>query len=363
MRTRSILSAALGALFGLNAGTQTPVSESCTTRMSDLQTIGSHNSYKLAIPDDELARLSATSPEWGAAFDYGHVSLSEQLNLGMRQLELDVFYDPEGGRYADPLLPKLVGTSYEKKVLDLPGFKVLHVQDVDPRSSCLVFKACLAEIRGWMRRNSDHAPILILINAKQATIEVPGSVNPLSFDAAAVDALDAEIRSMFPGSGTLLTPDAVRGDYPTLREAIATEGWPSLDQAWGKVFFALDEPADVVDVYRRGETTLRGHAMFVNSGDPAADDAAYFTINDPIQQGDVIAQRVDAGFIVRTRADADTIEARTGDRTRLDAALASGAQYISTDYYRPRREWSDYVAELPGKETIRANPRSTCAFQ
>ena len=362
MRPVSILSAALAVMFGLNACTQTPMPETCTARMSDLQTIGSHNSYKLAIPDDELALLTATSPEWGAALDYAHLPLFEQLTLGMRQLELDVFYDPDGGRYADPLLPKMVGTTYSKGVLDLPGFKVLHVQDVDHRSSCLALKSCLAEIRGWMRLNPDHAPLLILINAKQATIDLPGSVDPLPFDATAFDALDAEIRSLFYDSDALLTPDDVRGDYPTLREAMQSEGWPSLDQAWGKVFFALDEPSDVVDVYRRGETSLQGHAMFVNSEDPAADDAAYFTINDPIQQGDVIAQRVKAGFIVRTRADANTVEARTGDRTRLDAALASGAQYISTDYYRPRREWSDYVAELPGKETIRANPRATCAF-
>ncbi len=128
MRPVSILSAALAALIGLNACTQTPMPETCTARMSDLQTIGSHNSYKLAIPDDELALLTATSAEWGAALDYGHLSLFEQLNLGMRQLELDVFYDPDGGRYADPLLPKMVGTTYSKGVLDLPGFKVLHVR-------------------------------------------------------------------------------------------------------------------------------------------------------------------------------------------------------------------------------------------
>ena len=85
-------------------------------------------------------------------------------------------------------------------------------------------------------------------------------------------------------------------------------------------------------------------------------------MNEPIEQGDVIAERVARGFIVRTRADADTVEARTGDRTRLDAALASGAQYISTDYYKPRREWSAYAAALPGGETVRTSPHSTCAI-
>jgi hypothetical protein len=37
--------------------------------------------------------------------------------------------------------------------------------------------------------------------------------------------------------------------------------------------------------------------------------------------------------MVRTRSDADTREARTGDKTRFEAAVRSGAQLISTDYY------------------------------
>ena len=161
----------------------------------------------------------------------------------------------------------------------------------------------------------------------------------------------------------LLTPDDVRGDAETLRDAVLADGWPALSEARGQVFFALDEPPAVVDVYRRGETALNGHAMFINSTAPDAPDAAYFTINDPIGAGADISARVSAGFIVRTRADANTMEARSGDRTRLDAALASGAQYISTDYYQPRAEWSDYVAKLPNGETVRSNPLSTCRIE
>jgi hypothetical protein len=42
---------------------------------------------------------------------------------------------------------------------------------------------------------------------------------------------------------------------------------------------------------------------------------------------------VKAGFMVRTRSDADTKEARTGDKTRFKAAVRSRAQLIATDYY------------------------------
>ena len=40
--------------------------------------------------------------------------------------------------------------------------------------------------------------------------------------------------------------------------------------------------------------------------------------------------------MVRTRADADTREARLQDYSRLEAAIESGAQLISTDYYLGR---------------------------
>jgi len=61
------------------------------------------------------------------------------------------------------------------------------------------------------------------------------------------------------------------------------------------------------------------------------------------------------GYIVRTMADSSTVEARSGDRARMNAAFAAGAHIVSTDYYRPDPRgsmrgsgWSDYVVALPG---------------
>src|SRR5690606_41932810 len=65
------------------------------------------------------------------------------------------------------------------------------------------------------------------------------------------------------------------------------------------------------------------------------------------------------GFLVRTRADADTREARSGDTTRRDAALASGAHFVSTDYVWPdERLGTGYVVDLPGDGAARGNPIS-----
>ena len=47
-----------------------------------------------------------------------------------------------------------------------PGFKVMHVQDIDFRSSCLTFVDCLRVIKAWSDAHPDHSPILITLNAK-----------------------------------------------------------------------------------------------------------------------------------------------------------------------------------------------------
>ena len=45
---------------------------------------------------------------------------------------------------------------------------------------------------------------------------------------------------------------------------------------------------------------------------------------------------VKQGYLVRTRSDENTEQARTDDTTRRDLALSSGAQMISTDYPQAR---------------------------
>lgn len=329
-------------------------------RLNEVQSIGSHNSYKKAIPPTELSLIRASSNEAAMGLDYFHLPITEQLDLGMRQLELDIFHDPDGGRYSDPVLPRLVGSTLENPLydatdMDLPGFKTMHVQDVDMRSHCALFTTCLTEISIWSTSRPNHTPLLILINAKQSSIELPGAVTPLPFDAAAFDALDAEIRSVF-SEDQLITPDDVRGTNSNLRGGVLLNGWPELADARGKVMFALDESPDVVETYLRGKPSLQGHPMFVNTIRETADHAAYFTLNDPIADSDRINAAVDAGFLVRTRADADTREARTNDTTRREAALASSAQYISTDYYVPREALSSYQVRLPYEETTRCRP-------
>lgn len=339
-------------------------------RLNALQAVGTHNSYKRAIPAAELAVIRQHSPQDAIELDYSHRPLAEQLDMGMRALELDVVYDPQGGRYAHPMLPQLVARSgagelYDAAAMAAPGFKVLHVPDVDVRSHCATLFLCLRQIRAWSDAHPGHVPVLITMNAKQGEADVPGGVAPLAFDAKAFDALDGEIRAGL-GTDKLITPDQVRGSHKTLREAVLAGGWPVLAEARGKFFFALDEGPDVVSIYMRGHASLEGLAMFVNSVSEDAPHAAYFTLNDPVGEAKRIQAAVKAGFVVRTRADAGTHEARSNDTARRDAAFASGAQYVSTDYPEPRTDFGPYSVVLPGQAPARCNPvssRQTCAVE
>lgn len=326
-------------------------------RVNDLLSVGTHNSYKSAIPDAEMAQLRARSTRAGTLLDYSHRPLSEELDDGARQLELDVYYDPQGRRFADPLGPRMLGQRLDDATaeeLAKPGFKVMHIPDFDFRSTCTRFVACLQTVKAWSDAHPDHIPILILINAKDDSPLGKGGAAIAKFDAAAFDALDAEVASVF-ADDDLITPDQVQGKHATLREAVLAGGWPKLREARGRVFFALDEAPNKVAIYRGERRSLEGRRMFVNI-DESSPAAAYITLNEPLQDSKRIRAAVEAGFIVRTRADADTLEARSGKTERREAALGSGAQYVSTDYMRPDPRFPGYSARLPDGATTVCNP-------
>ncbi len=192
------------------------------------------------------------------------------------------------------------------------------------------------------------------MNAKDDGIQRPGYVQPLPFDAAAFDAWDAELLKGL-GREKLITPDDVCGSYSTLEAAVLAQAWPKLSTARGKFFFVLDETGMKLETYVRGHPSLKGRVMFVNA-DEGRPEAAFRIVNEPKQDWAYIQYLVRSGYYVRTRADADTVEARKNDYTRWRAALISGAQVISTDYYVPDPKLNTgYQVSLPGGSPGRWN--------
>jgi len=353
-------------LFAVVAGCRTPRpggpggGHGPTVRLNEIQVLASHNSYHLEPEPPLFAALRAFLGPAADGLQYTHRPLAEQFDAGVRAVELDVFADdPAGGRYATPALVPRLGLAPVDPAFAEPGLKVFHIQEVDYRSTCTQLADCLGQIRAWSDAHPGHLPITVQLEAKDDTIADPGLgfVTPLPWSQATFAQLEAEIRAVFP-EDRVLAPADVRGRSATLRDAVLAGRWPRLDAARGQVLFVLDDKGAKRDAYRAEVPDLADRSIFVDvpEDDP---DAGITVVNDPIGDADRIRTLVEAGFIVRTRADADTVQARTGVTTQRDAALASGAHYVSTDYVWPDdRFGTGYVVDLPGDTAARCNPVS-----
>jgi hypothetical protein len=198
-------------------------------------------------------------------------------------------------------------------------------------------------------------PIFILLELKGSP-DSKLTTQPLPFDRKALEAMEAEILSVFDRS-RIIKPADVRGGSRTLAEAVRKQGWPALDAVRGRVAFALDNEDEVRDVYLSIHPNLDGQLLFASVPEDHP-QAGWFKINDVVKDYDRIRRLVAAGFLVRTRADVDTREARANDPARRDKALASGAQFVSTDYPVADSRLSIYRVQLPGGAVARPNPVS-----
>lgn len=312
------------------------------TRINQIQILGSHNSYRPVPTPAELQVILEAGQGEGGSLEYGNPPLETQLDAGLRQLEIDPVSDLPGGRFAAPH----AADPEAHRIMSAPGTKVLHIPGIDIGTHCLTLRLCLAQIAAWSDAHRDHDLIVILINNRDA---------PEPFTAEGLDAVDADILAAF-GRDRIIAPDDVRGDHATLRGAVRARAWPTVEAARGKVLLIHDTSPRLTDLYAEGHASLMGRMMF-GLHDEGDEEAAVFNIQDPTTEGDRIRRLVGEGFLVRTRADANTVEARRGDRGRLDTAVASGAQLISTDYYpgAPDPAGLGFVVRLEGG-MVQTNP-------
>ncbi len=293
------------------------------------QWLATHNSYHIAPPPRLRELINTVSSGGGDALNYTFPPLRAQLDTGIRGLELDLYNDPQGGLYARPLALKFAAAAQiDEENLRKPGLKILHSPDFDVLTNASTLRLALRELRAWSDENPRHSPILVQLELKTESFS---AVSPPDFDAAALKNLEDEIRDEMP-SEKILTPDEVRGDCATLREAVTTRSWPALDKTRGKFIFALDNEDKLRDRYLAlsPQNDLRNRLCFVSVA-PTHAAAAWMKRNDPIGSFDEIRALVKAGFVVRTRADADLKEIARRDQTRFEKAVQSGAQWISTD--------------------------------
>ncbi|MEU4603578.1 phosphatidylinositol-specific phospholipase C1-like protein [Kribbella sp. NPDC023972] len=334
-------------------------------RFNQLQMIGSHNSYHRELSPAEQKVQQAQNPG-SVDLWYSHAAIPAQLeDQNIRTLELDLLPDPNGGLYTYPLIRKLTGQGpLTDPAMAQPGTKVMHIPDFDYNSSCDTLVLCLQQVKSWSDRNPDHTPITISLELKQSDPKVvaAGGVQSPPWDAANLDRIDAEIRSVF-SEQELLTPDDVRKPGLTLEQSVLTKGWPKLDSVRGQVLFYFDNggPGAIRDLYRTGTPNLEGRAVFTR-GPEGEPDAAVTQVNDPRGANQAEIQRlVSKGYLIRTRSDEPLATIRANETSRVGIALASGAQIVTTDFPvagMAARYDSDFVAKLPGDNAVRCNPVS-----
>ncbi len=329
----------------VEVGEPTPLS--APLRLDQIQLLGSHNSYHRR-PDVGLYRL--VDPR-AVAWDYDHPPLPAQLDAGFRAFELDVFVDDEGGRFATPLT---IRGRTEDPARREPGFKVLHVPDLDQESNCPTLAGCLQDLAAWSAAHPAHLPIVVMLECVAVAVGDRGFLDfaeAAAWELAHVAALDSLVRATI-GVDRLVTPDMVRRDHDTLAGAIRATGWPAVDDLRGRILFAVTEDRHVAEGLRSLFPRLSGAALFAQfaADDP---DASLVVLNDPVRDADAIARARARGLLVRTRADADLREPRRRDAARRDAALASGANIVSTDVLAPRR---GYSVRMPDGGVARVSP-------
>lgn len=279
---------------------------------ADLQALGTHNSYHLRTEGVDV-------PEW----DYAHLPLDEQLDTqGVRQFELDINWNAEDEVY-----------------------EVYHVGVIDQTSTCWLLTECLVVMKGWSDTHPGHHPLFTLL-------EMKAPYDPEAADAMLAE-LEAEVLSVWPPERNI-SPDDLDG--PSLSEAVASTGWPTLGELRGRALWVLHDTADWRAHYTEGNTTAAGRVLFPDgNGQLELPIGAVDTINDPVGGAEQIAAAVAAGHLVRTRADGDTVEARENDHSHADAALNSGAHFVSTDFPAPHPD-TGYVVTIPGGTPSRCNP-------
>ncbi len=312
----SFVLVAMFALVGCGSETgagQTPAPEPTlkfdyplddSLRFNHLQTKSTHNSYHIETKDN-------TVEDW----NYTHAPLDVQLGAqGVRHVELDIRFNAS-----------------------LEIFEVYHLPILDEQTTCRQFTECLSVMKKWSDAHRAHHALVVQIEMKDLPAE--------ELAEEYFDALHKEIRSVWPDN-RIFTPDELQGDSPTLRDAVKTQGWPTLGELRGQVLFTLDDASTKRQLYTRNLTSLAGRILFANSS-PADPFAAIAILNDPLGSASAIAEAHTANMLVRSFVD--------GGADKQQAALNNGVHFLTTDYPAPV-DGMEYWFDLADGTPSRCNP-------
>lgn len=278
-------------------------------KYNEVQFLATHNSYQIEATEEYKKLYQIFSDiTFGIlraeTADFTMDSITEQFELGIRGIELDIETVEENGQ---------------------ASFIVAHNPLYDNTSSCYDFETAIEEIKMWSDNNPSHLPLTIIIEPKKDVIEI-NNLKSFKFEYAKM--IDEILREKM--GDTLLTPAEMMGDYESLKEMRENDGWLPLEKTMGRVIFLLHDTT-VTSKYINQDKSIKTQAMFpmLRYADRNKSYASFIIDNHPDQaiahEGETIDR---CNLIVRTRADfyPDFSE------KRYAYADECAAQIISTDF-------------------------------
>lgn len=279
-------------------------------KFNEVAYIATHNSYQLqSVPSYQKAYRDLETVTFGLingdAPTYCSDTLTEQFNVGIRSIELDVETVVNG---------------------DDVSFICTHSPLIDMTSSCYDFELALEEIKMWSDANPGHLPISIIVEPKEFFL-LENGMRFINLKYANV--LDNLIREAF--GEKLITPAEMMGEHGSLKEMREADDWMSLKDCSGRVAVFFHDTDGVTGRFIKQDETLKSRAMFpmLRYKDRDKSYASVLIVNKP----DDIEKRsteliYEKNLIVRTRVDSFGSYNEEDRRKTLE----SGAQILSTDY-------------------------------
>lgn len=279
-------------------------------KFNEVAYIATHNSYQLtSVPSYQKVYRDLETVTFGLISGdaplYCSDTLTEQFNIGIRSIELDVETVVSG---------------------DSVDFVCSHSPLIDMTSSCYDFELALEEIKMWSDANPRHLPISIIIEPKEFFL----LENGMRFiNLEYVNELDKILRETF--GDKLITPAEMMGEHNSLKEMREADDWMKLEDCAGRVAVFFHDTDGVTGNYIKQDESIRTQAMFpmLRYKDRDKSYASVLIVNKPDDIEKYSEELIyEKNLIVRTRVD--TYGSYNDDDRRK--TLESGAQILSTDY-------------------------------
>ena len=207
-RTAAVVAVAAASMLVLSACSNSDSGSGDTVKVS-LITKDQSNPFFVAMIKGATAKAETLGVELTVTSGVDESDYAGQITA----IGSDSFFVACHGGQIEVLKAKGVTdlASFNTKGMDQPGFKVLHMADIDFRTHYPTLKDALTALKTWSDQHPGHTPVFMMIEAKDSGFPIlENSTKVLPFDQKAYDELDEEIVK-YLGKDKIITPKEVQG--------------------------------------------------------------------------------------------------------------------------------------------------------